>query len=47
MLDLTTVLDLATDPDSTAEELFFFFNIFLEDNCLTMLCWFLPYNNVN
>ena len=46
MLDLTTVLDLATDPDSTAEELFFF-NIFLEDNCLTMLCWFLPYNNVN
>ena len=24
VLDLTTVLDLATDPDSTAEELFFF-----------------------
>ena len=23
----------------------FFFK--LEDNCFTMLCWFLPYNNVN
>ena len=28
---------------------FYFFHkiVFLEDNCFTMSCWFLLYNNVN
>ena len=26
---------------------FSFLHIKLEDNCFTMLCWLLPYNNVN
>ena len=26
--------------------LFFFFNFELEDNCFTILCWFLPYINI-
>ena len=47
-------LPLSKDPGlnpnliSSLGNFFNFFQIFqLEDNCFTMLCWFLPYNNAN
>ena len=35
------------DPCTGRAESSFFLFVLKEDNCFTMLCWFLPYNSMN
>ena len=38
---------LGKSSQSSNIMVFFFFLILLEDNCFTILCWLLPYINMN